>query len=231
MLSFPPHTSHKLQPLDVGVYGPFKSFCSVAFNDWMTSNPGKTITIREIAHLTKIASQNAFTQKNLTKSFEKPGLWPLNRLAFRDDEFLQSYANYIKEHDPVPQHRIDDTPADKQPGPESRNSQPQCNLPISSITVPKKTGPSSSFTSPPSTPIKIVLSSCKNKEDEPSVSSNVITPEIVRPFPRATIKKTNSRKGKSRIFTTTPEKIVWKELRRKEKGENKFSVNETKNGC
>ncbi|XP_074034144.1 uncharacterized protein [Leptinotarsa decemlineata] len=89
------------------------------------------------------------------------------------------------------------------------NSQPQCNLPISSITVPKKTGPSSSFTSPPPTPIKIVLSSCKNKEDEPSVSSNVITPEIVRPFPRATVKKTKktkSRKGKSRIFTTTPEK-------------------------
>ncbi|XP_074035914.1 uncharacterized protein [Leptinotarsa decemlineata] len=209
MLSFPPHTSHKLQPLDVGVYGPFKSFCSVAFNDWMTSNPGKTITMREIVHLTKIAFQNAFTQKNITKSFEKPGLWPLNRLAFRDDEFLPSYVNYIEEDDPVPQHRIDDTPADKQPEPESGNSQPQCNLPISSITVPKKTGHSSSFTSPPSTPIKIVLSSCKNKEDEPSVSSNVITPEIVRPFPRATVKKTKktkSRKGMSRIFTTTPEK-------------------------
>jgi hypothetical protein len=26
LLSFPPHTSHKLQPLDRGVYGPFKKF-------------------------------------------------------------------------------------------------------------------------------------------------------------------------------------------------------------
>lgn len=93
MLSFPPHTSHKLQPLDVGVYGPFKTYCSVAFNDWMTTNPGKSITIKEIAQLTKTAFQTAFTQKNITHSFEKPGLWPVNRLAFRDEEFVASYAN------------------------------------------------------------------------------------------------------------------------------------------
>ena len=41
MVSFPPHTSHKLQPLDVGIYSPFKTYCAVAFNDWITSNPGK----------------------------------------------------------------------------------------------------------------------------------------------------------------------------------------------
>lgn len=93
MTSFPPHTSHKLQPLDVGVYGPFKTYCSVAFNDWLTSNPGKTITIKQIAQLTKIAFQAAFTQKNITKSFETPGLWPVNRLAFKDEEFAASFVN------------------------------------------------------------------------------------------------------------------------------------------
>lgn len=32
-LTFPPHTSHKLQPLDVTVFGPFKAKLKVAFND------------------------------------------------------------------------------------------------------------------------------------------------------------------------------------------------------
>ncbi|XP_030749369.1 uncharacterized protein LOC115877363 [Sitophilus oryzae] len=35
LLSFPPHTTHKLQPLDVAVYGPFKSKLAIAQNDWM----------------------------------------------------------------------------------------------------------------------------------------------------------------------------------------------------
>lgn len=96
MLTFPPHTSHKLQPLDIGVFGPFKTYCATSFNDWMTMNPGKTITIKQIAQLTKPAFQQAFSQKNITKSFEKPGLWPLNRLAFNDSEFMASYA------DPMP---------------------------------------------------------------------------------------------------------------------------------
>lgn len=59
----------------------------------MAAHPGKVITIREIAELTKIAFHSAFTQKNITKAFEKPGIWPLNRLAFTDDDFIASYAD------------------------------------------------------------------------------------------------------------------------------------------
>lgn len=106
MLSFPPHTSHKLQPLDVSVYGPFKSYCATAFSDWLTSNPGKTITIKQIAALTKIAFQEAFTQRNITKSFEAPGLWPLNRLVFSEEEFLPSFAEHI---DPEDIENVDDS--------------------------------------------------------------------------------------------------------------------------
>lgn len=42
MLSFPPHTSHRLQPLDKSVYGPFKKFYFATIDYWMTNNPGKT---------------------------------------------------------------------------------------------------------------------------------------------------------------------------------------------
>ena len=54
MLTFPPHCSHKLQPLNVSVFGPFKSHCKTSFNDWLQSNPGGRISIHDIAELTKI---------------------------------------------------------------------------------------------------------------------------------------------------------------------------------
>ncbi|KAJ8870481.1 hypothetical protein PR048_029503 [Dryococelus australis] len=38
-LTIPPHTSHKLQPLDRGVFGPFKHFINQASDDFMANNP------------------------------------------------------------------------------------------------------------------------------------------------------------------------------------------------
>lgn len=40
LLSLVPHTSHKTQPLDRTVFGPLKSSCNKACNDWMLANPG-----------------------------------------------------------------------------------------------------------------------------------------------------------------------------------------------
>ena len=49
LLTFPPHCSHKLQPLDRSVFGPLKRYYNDAANSWLISNPGKTITIYDIA--------------------------------------------------------------------------------------------------------------------------------------------------------------------------------------
>jgi hypothetical protein len=38
MLSFPPHCSHKLQPLDRSVYDPFKKYYNSACDAWLTVN-------------------------------------------------------------------------------------------------------------------------------------------------------------------------------------------------
>nr|XP_047122952.1 MFS-type transporter clz9-like [Hydra vulgaris] len=39
MLSFPPHCSHKLQPLDWSVYWPLKRYYNAACDNWIVSNP------------------------------------------------------------------------------------------------------------------------------------------------------------------------------------------------
>lgn len=71
LLTFPPHFSHRLQPLDVGVYGPFKNYYNTAAAVWMTSNPGKTISIYTVPELVKTAFNRSMTRNNILSAFEK----------------------------------------------------------------------------------------------------------------------------------------------------------------
>ncbi|KAF2889954.1 hypothetical protein ILUMI_16219 [Ignelater luminosus] len=90
LLSFPPHTTHRLQPLDVGIYAPFKTHLATAFNDWMLAHPGQAITLRHIGNLSNKAYQNAFSIKSIKSAFKKTGLWPLDWLIFTESDFAAS---------------------------------------------------------------------------------------------------------------------------------------------
>lgn len=92
LLTIPPHTSHKLQPLDRCVYAPFKLFYNRACNDWMTQRCGKTISIYEIAEFTNTAFTRAFTANNIRRSFEVTGIYPFNSNLFTEEDFLTSYV-------------------------------------------------------------------------------------------------------------------------------------------
>ncbi|KAJ3615946.1 hypothetical protein MTP99_005954 [Tenebrio molitor] len=95
MLSFPSHSTHKMQPLDVGIYDPFKAQLKTAFNDFILGNPGKPITIYDAAKLSSKPYLLSFIPSNIIKAFQKPGIWPINRLAFDDTDFtgMLQYEN------------------------------------------------------------------------------------------------------------------------------------------
>jgi hypothetical protein len=59
LLSFPPHTSHKLQTLDRSVYGQFKKLVNNSSDEWLRSDPGRTMTIYDIL---SIASQSLLNE-------------------------------------------------------------------------------------------------------------------------------------------------------------------------
>lgn len=92
-VTFPPHCTHRLQPLDVCLYGPFKSYLKTAFNDWHLSNPGKRVTIYDIGDLTGRAFQKAFTIDNICSGFRKCGIVPFNKTIFSNDDFAASLVN------------------------------------------------------------------------------------------------------------------------------------------
>lgn len=48
-VTFVPHCTHRMQPLDVAVIGHFIQELFVAQNDWLVNQPGKTITIHVLA--------------------------------------------------------------------------------------------------------------------------------------------------------------------------------------
>ena len=74
MLTIPPHTSHRLQPLDKAVYDPFKLSYNRAMEGWLRSNPGKTITIYDISSIVTQAKSLQWQQGTFVQD--------LGRLAF-----------------------------------------------------------------------------------------------------------------------------------------------------
>ena len=66
MLSIPPHTSQRIQPLDVTVFGPLKTYLTQAMDRWMKNHPGSRITEYDISDIfseayTKTASLGLYT--------------------------------------------------------------------------------------------------------------------------------------------------------------------------
>lgn len=91
MLSFPPHCTHRLQPLDVGVNAPFKNYCAKAQDNWLRNNPGKTMSIYEIPEIVRYALPLAVTPINVMSAFRKTGIWPYDPNVFTEDDYASSY--------------------------------------------------------------------------------------------------------------------------------------------
>ena len=75
LLTMPPHTSHRLQPLDVCCFKPFKTAYAQAMENWMRSNTGKTITIYEIPEFVAHAQLHGLTVKNILSAFQSTGIF------------------------------------------------------------------------------------------------------------------------------------------------------------
>ncbi len=104
ILSFPPHCSHRLQPPDRTVYGPFKKFVNDAQDAWMRNKPGKTMTIYAIPGIVCEALPKAATPSNIIKGFMVTGIAPYNRNIFNEEDFLRCYATDRPEQNTEEQH-------------------------------------------------------------------------------------------------------------------------------
>ncbi|XP_011858253.1 PREDICTED: uncharacterized protein LOC105555822 [Vollenhovia emeryi] len=89
-VSLPPHTTHRMQPLDRCVYGPFKTYFEQAVSVFQRSHVGRIISQYEVARLFGEAYLKTASAHNAIKEFESTGIWPTNRHVFNDSDFLPS---------------------------------------------------------------------------------------------------------------------------------------------
>ena len=73
MLSFSPHCTHRLQPLDRSIYEPFKKYFNTVSDEWHLNNPGKEMTIYDLPALAAIAYTNAVTPSIFKQALNRPG--------------------------------------------------------------------------------------------------------------------------------------------------------------
>lgn len=92
ILCIPSHTSHVLQPLDVGVFKSFKTNFSKACSGYLAKHPGRVITTDIIVSLIATAWPNSLTPINVMAGFRKSGAFPLNPGAIDDNQSSPSDA-------------------------------------------------------------------------------------------------------------------------------------------
>ena len=78
----PAHSSHILQPLDVGCVGPFQKVFASEVDCFMKHNVGQVLNNYNIAKVASTAFVSALSQKNLTSSFQKAGIYPFDATRF-----------------------------------------------------------------------------------------------------------------------------------------------------
>uniref|UniRef100_A0A0L8H2W3 DDE-1 domain-containing protein n=1 Tax=Octopus bimaculoides TaxID=37653 RepID=A0A0L8H2W3_OCTBM len=84
-LTISPHTSYKLQPLDVSCYKLFKTAYSRVVDNGMRFHPGKSITIYDIPEFVSHAQIHGLTAQNIIYGFQRTRIYPFNQ-----DEFCKT---------------------------------------------------------------------------------------------------------------------------------------------
>lgn len=208
MLSTPPHTTHKLQPLDRTFMKPFKTAYNDACDLWMRANAGLKISEYEIAGFVASAFNRVSRVDIGVNGFRCTGIYPFNRNIFDDLDFLPSSMTNISENNPpsnLSETTVDPT-VDQAQQSSYINSQPSTSHQLDPQLIAQ---PSTS------------RQGNAQLDTQPSTSQLLTDSfkEIVKelsPFPDVSKRRATSRRRKaerSEILTDSPYKTILEEKR------------------
>ncbi|XP_049879436.1 uncharacterized protein LOC126376220 [Pectinophora gossypiella] len=211
---FPPHTTHKLQPADVGFMRPLSIFYDQAITAWLRSNPGKVVTQFQVAELFGQAFIRAATMSTAINAFKACGISPYNAQIFTEDDFIAAEATDIPLN--VEKEPDDDTISfpSVAASPRKLSESTTAAAPVFDVQTNTCTAPCSTI----------------NTQTEPSAgtstsvhqansSFHLVSPKQLMPYPRMTEKRPRQvrRRGKTAIITSSPYKAELEERQNSKK--------------
>jgi hypothetical protein len=119
LFSLPPHTTHKLQPLDVGVFGPFQRAwserCDEVVEDTGEEKPREDFVKEYVDVCSK-----TFKSTTIITAFRKSSCWPVNCDVFTDEDYAPSIPmstslHHVPSSFPVGIQDLDDESDDEYP--------------------------------------------------------------------------------------------------------------------
>ncbi|CAB3236996.1 unnamed protein product [Arctia plantaginis] len=238
MLTIPPHSSHRLQPLDVAFYSPLKRAYNKECNLYIKSRNLIKITPYEIAGLFNKAYTRVASIDIGVSSFKATGIFPMNPGVFSDDDFINEEVRSA-----VPVADAHQQPTNATPIPSTSNQaiseQPYTSpATIPSIFCGQQIEPEMVQREGAVTPDPIPSTSYSITErsailDTPTVRS-VATPfkidfanavSIFSPQPQQLMSQKErplKNKQHSEIITSTPMKAVFEEKKKKRTEKEKY---------
>ncbi len=92
LFCLPPHTTHRLQPLDVGIFGPLQN---AWFNqcDELLETTGEAMELRDVVTEYMKARRASFKPETILQAWRKSGIRPINPDIFKEKDYAPSYSH------------------------------------------------------------------------------------------------------------------------------------------
>ena len=133
MITLPPHTSHRLQPLDLTFFGPLKTNYNREIDRWMLNHPAQRVSDYEIGEIFGAAYLRTAVADKAITGFRAAGICPFNPNVFTDEDFSASLVTERSYDDTLP------TVSDHVPTPSRSDRAPSTSGSVAAKKKPVRT--------------------------------------------------------------------------------------------
>ena len=112
LFCLPAHTTHQLQPLDIGIFGPLQCAWQKWCGDYL-EDCGKGISKKNVTKEYINAQNKSFKTETILKAWEKCSIWPINPGIFTEQDYALSFEMSTTIH-VLPSYPLEWSPDDEE---------------------------------------------------------------------------------------------------------------------
>ncbi|KAL4122703.1 hypothetical protein QTP88_014986 [Uroleucon formosanum] len=183
-VSFAPHTTHKIQPLDVSVFGPIKRFYEQEINIFQTNYSSRIINQYDVAKIFSPAYLIGATPHNAVSGFKCTGIWPFNLKIFVDVEFAPPSVTIRPLENSVVNStsEVNEIEVNEVHSPEASNLESDLNHTLESLDTYQ---------------LETMVATTSSTPQQPIKNCTKVSPSDIRPIPKIDVMKISTRKRKT----------------------------------